>query len=68
MIIQQLFSNYHISYINIAIPSGYEFVSLLLFLSEKHICILFLIKHFVSLEWINIKWYYMKQEYSYMEL
>ena len=48
--------------------SGYEVVSLLLFLSEKHICILFLIKHFVPLDCIDIMQYYMKQEYSYIEL
>ena len=48
--------------------SGYEVISLLPFLSVKHICILFLLKHLVLLECINIKQYYMKQEYNYMEL
>ena len=48
--------------------SRYEVISLLPFLSEKHICILFLINLFVSLECIDIKQYYMKQEYSYIEL
>ena len=37
------------------IHSSYEVVSLLPFLSEKHICILFLIKHTVLIECINIK-------------
>ena len=50
------------------IHSRYKVVSLLPFLSEKHICILFLLKHFVLLECIDIKQYYMKQEYSYTEL
>ena len=50
------------------IHSRYEVISLLPFLSEKHICILFLIKHFVKLECIDVKQYYMKQDYSYMEL
>ena len=50
--------NYHVSYIgsdNNIIHSSYEVVSLLPFLSEKHICILFLIKHPVLIECINIK-------------
>ena len=50
------------------IHSGYEVVSLLPFLSEKHIGILFLIKHLVKLECIDVKWYYMKQDHSYMDL
>ena len=50
------------------IHSRYEVVSLLPFLSEKHIGILFLIKHLVKLECIDVKWYYMKQDYSYMDL
>ena len=36
---------HHISYIGMTIHSTYEVISLLPFLSEKHICILFLIKH-----------------------
>ena len=39
------------------IHSRYEVVSLLPFLSEKHICVLFLLKHFVLLECIDIKQY-----------
>ena len=37
------------------IHSSHEVVSLLPFLSEKQICILFLIKHTVLIECINIK-------------
>ena len=58
--------NYHVSYIGMTIHSSYKVVSLLPFLSEKHICILFLIKHSVLIECINIKWYYMKQVYDYI--
>ena len=39
------------------IHSSYEVVSLLPFLSEKHICILFLIKHTVLIECINMVLY-----------
>ena len=42
------------------IRSSYEVISLLPFLSEKHICTLFLLKHLVLVECIDIKWYYMK--------
>ena len=45
--------------------SSYEAVSLLPFLSEKHMCILFLIKHIVLVECIDIKWLYKKQVYDY---
>ena len=38
-------------------------IPLLPFLSEKHICILFLIKLFVLVECIDIKWLYKKQVY-----
>ena len=39
----------------LVIHSSYKVISLLPFLSEKHICILFLIKHTVLIECINIK-------------
>ena len=55
--------NYHVSYISMII--SYILVLLLPFLSEKHICILFLLKHLVLVECIDIKWYYMKQVYDY---
>ena len=45
--------------------SSYEAVSLLPFLSEKHIHILFFLKHLVLVECIDIKWYNMKQAYDY---
>ena len=46
--------------------SSYEAKSLLPFLSEKHICILFLIKHFVLIECIDIIWLHKRQLYDYM--
>ena len=55
MNIWQTFNNCYVSYrYSIIIRFGDEAVSLLPFLSEKHICILFLTKHYV------MKWYYMK--------
>ena len=62
-VVNMLLSHF-ISWHDDIIHSSYEVVSLLPFLCEKHICILFLIKHPILIECINIKWYHMKQVYD----